>query len=60
MCIRDSSGVIWIEDKVQNAVAGAQQGLRTFLMEHNYNMDYKNDKIQKVKNWKELYDTISG
>ena len=54
------SGVIWIEDKIQNAVAGAQQGLRTFLMEHNYNMDYKNDKIQKVKNWKELYDTITS
>ena len=54
------SGVIWVEDKIQNAVAGTTQGLRTFLIEHNYNMDYKNEKIKKVKNWKEIYETISG
>ena len=46
----------WIEDKVENAVAGLKYGLSPILIEHGFNMNYRH--IPNVKNWKELYDLI--
>lgn len=52
-------GYWWIEDKITNAEAGHRRGLKSLLMEHGHNMDYENPDIQKVKNWKEVFDLIT-
>jgi len=49
----------WIEDKPENALAGLNVGLKPLLMEHGHNMSFKHDNIKKVKNWKEVYETIT-
>ena len=48
------SGCIWVEDKVDNALVGANLGLRSYLIEHGHNMDHKSTKYRIVKNWKEI------
>jgi|TARA_B110000977_G_scaffold69694_1_gene94672 hypothetical protein len=52
------SGCIWVEDKPSNAECGANLGLRAVLIEHDFNIDYINNDIAKVKNWKEIYESI--
>lgn len=52
------TGCWWIEDKITNAVAGLNVGLRPLLMEHGHNMDFEHHKIPRVKNWKEIYEII--
>jgi len=52
------SGYYWIEDKPENCLAGAKQGLRPLLMEHGFNMDCKDFPI--VKNWKEIYEMVNS
>lgn len=51
-----NSGLYWIEDKIQNAEVGMEMGLKSLIMEHSHNMDYK--KIQLVKNWKQIYNIV--
>ena len=53
------TGLWWIEDKPENALAGLNVGLKPLLMEHGHNMSFKHDNIKKVKNWKEVYETIT-
>lgn len=48
------SGCFWIEDKVENAQAGLDVGLRSIIMEHEFNADSTVAPI--VKNWKHFYD----
>lgn len=48
----------WIEDKPENALAGSLQGLRPLLMAHEHNIDATT--YQRVQNWKEIYETITG
>jgi hypothetical protein len=48
----------WIEDKIVNCQVGLDMGLRPLLMEHGHNMDFEDPKIPRVKNWREIYDTI--
>jgi FMN phosphatase YigB (HAD superfamily) len=50
----------WIEDKIDNCVAGLNVGLRPLLMEHGHNMDYEHAEIPRVKNWKDIYTTVIG
>lgn len=51
----------WIEDKLENAIVGKEFGLRSILMEHGHNMhETIPDGIQKVVNWKEIYEIITG
>lgn len=56
-----NSGLYWIEDKMENAIAGQRVGLKSILIEHGFNM---NDKIPegmfKALNWKEIYNHITG
>jgi FMN phosphatase YigB (HAD superfamily) len=54
------TGCWWIEDKITNALVGQQLGLRSLLMEHGHNMDYKNPQIPRVKHWREIYERIVG
>lgn len=52
------SGMWWIEDKPENALAGQKQGLKPLVMEHGFNMDNKDFTL--VKNWAEIYEIVSG
>tara|TARA_Y100000385_G_scaffold74492_1_gene75246 strand:+ start:2055 stop:2636 length:582 start_codon:yes stop_codon:yes gene_type:complete len=52
------SGCIWVEDKPENAECGLNLGLRSILIEHDFNKDYENNNLVKVKNWKEIYESI--
>jgi len=54
------SGMLWIEDKVENALVGEAAGLDCLLMEHGHNMDCQHENITVVKNWKDVYEYICG
>ena len=54
------TGYYWIEDKIVNAVVGQKLGLKSLLMEHGHNMDFEHPEIPRVKNWKEIYELITG
>ena len=54
------SGCYWIEDKPENAEVGVDLGLEGILMEHDHNKDYLNVNIKTAKNWKEVYNIITG
>ena len=49
----------WLEDKLENAETGLRMGLRSVIMEHGFNMNYKGP-IPVVKNWAEAYQLIIG
>jgi len=52
------TGCYWIEDKAENADAGSARGLRSVLMAHDHNADYKG-AAARVSNWKEIYRMIT-
>lgn len=56
---RDSE-CYWIEDNVANAVAGAELGLNSLLVEHGHNMDHVGPGVRLVKDWKDVYDIVTG
>jgi len=49
---------IWVEDKPQNAVVGANLGLNSVLIEHDHNKDFSHPMVTNVKNWREIYEMI--
>ena len=49
------SGIIWIEDKIENSEVGYKMGMRSVLMKHSYNEDYSGP-IKLVNNWREIYE----
>lgn len=51
------SGLLWLEDKVENAELGDSLGLESVLIEHGHNMT--NSKFPLMKTWKELYEYIT-
>jgi len=54
------SGLYWIEDKYENAVAGLDAGLKPILVEHGFNMDEPVlDGMKKCLNWREIYEHIT-
>jgi len=55
-----NSGCWWVEDKPENAEVGLDLGLRSILMEHGHNMNHVNEQIPVVKNWREIYNLITG
>lgn len=52
------TGLLWIEDKKENAELGQRLGLDCLLMEHGHNMNHPT--ITNVKNWKEIYEYVVG
>ena len=52
------SGLLWVEDKVENCITGHNLGLNSILMEHGNNMHC--DLFPRVKNWKEIYEMVVG
>jgi hypothetical protein len=53
-----ASGLLWIEDKVENAELGDILGLESVLIEHGHNM--LNDKFPLMTSWSDLYEYIVG
>jgi FMN phosphatase YigB (HAD superfamily) len=54
------TGCYWIEDKISNAELGADLGLNSLLMEHGHNLHHYHPGVRTVKNWKEIYEIITG
>ena len=54
------TGCWWVEDKPENALAGVNAGLNSILMEHGHNMSFKHDGVTVVKNWKEIFNLVTG
>ena len=52
------SGLIWIEDKVENAELGLKLGLDSIVMEHGHNMHTTD--IPLMKDWKDVYEYVVG
>jgi hypothetical protein len=55
-----NTGYWWIEDKIKNCQAGAAVGLRPLLMEHGHSLDFEDPEIPKVRNWRDIYETVVG
>lgn len=56
----EGTGCFWVEDKIENAEVGYNMGLKSLLLEHGHNMHYYHDHITIVKNWKHIYEVITG
>ena len=56
----EGTGYWWIEDKIENAEAGYKAGLKCLLLEHGHNMHYYHEGVTIVKNWKNIYEVITG
>ncbi len=55
------TGLYWIEDKYENAVAGLKFGLKPILIEHGFNMNEPVlEGMVKCLNWKEIYEHVTG
>ena len=54
------TGLYWIEDKPHNAVAGLKYGLNPILIDHQYNRDFSHPDVQRVSNWKQIHEILSG
>ena len=52
------TGCVWVEDKFENAVAGLNAGLTTFLIDHAHNKAQHHPDIQRVNNWRHIYELI--
>lgn len=52
------SGLLWLEDKVENAELGDRLGLESILIEHGHNMT--NSKFPLMASWSDLYEYIVG
>jgi hypothetical protein len=52
------SGLLWIEDKVENAKLGLELGLDSILIEHGHNM--LTTGIPLMKDWKDVYEYVVG
>jgi hypothetical protein len=52
------SGLYWVEDKDENAVVGHNLGLKSILLAHNHNVDFKHSEISRLGSWNEIADAI--
>jgi beta-phosphoglucomutase-like phosphatase (HAD superfamily) len=56
----EGTGCYWLEDKPENAIAGYNAGLKSLLIEHGHNMHHYHKGITVVKNWKHIYEIVTG
>lgn len=49
--------LFWLEDKVENAMAGKVVGMKPILIEHGHNMD--NIDFPLAKDWEDVYNIIT-
>ena len=53
-----NSGCIWVEDKPENAVLGAEMGLKSVLFGHDHNADFKTEGIPRVWKWQHIFNMV--
>lgn len=51
------SGLVWLEDKLENALEGQKLGLTSILVEHGHNMEHEYD-IPTCSTWESIYKLI--
>ena len=49
----------WIEDKTENALAGANVGLRSILVHHDFNADDHHEELTRVHTWNDIVELIT-
>jgi hypothetical protein len=54
------TGLFWIEDKAQNAVLGAELGLRSILIDHAHNTDCDHEQVMRAADWADVVRIISS
>ena len=54
------TGLYWVEDKWANAVAGLKYGLKSILIDHQYNREFNHPDIVRVNNWEQIHKVVSG
>jgi hypothetical protein len=53
------TGMYWLEDKTENAVTGAQMGLKSIIIAHGHNEDAIGmSDIERVASWADIADII--
>jgi len=52
------TGLYWVEDKPDNALAGLRYGLKPILIDHPYNKDFNHPDIIRVNNWKQIHEIL--
>ena len=50
----------YIDDRIYNINIASNQGLKSLLMQHDYNMHYKRDNVNVVESWEEIYQLIKS
>lgn len=48
----------WVEDKMKHASAGVDVGHTSFLINYKHNEQYRDDRVQRVDDWDEIYQHI--
>ena len=62
----EGTGLFWIEDHVENAAAGADLGLRSIVIDHPYNTNFKKHdhklfaRVSYATPWRDIYLHIKG
>lgn len=54
----EGTGIYWLEDKPENAVAGLKYGLRPILINHPWNHWFEHKDVLAVNNWQEICEII--
>ena len=52
--VYEGTGSWWLEDKSENAMLGANMGLRSVLVDHPHNQDVTDSRIKRLSTWKEI------
>lgn len=50
---------IWVEDKFENAVRGAEIGHEAFILDRNHNRHFQHDDVTRIKDWHDILEKIS-
>lgn len=50
----------WIEDKVENALVGADLGLNAILLRSDHTSAYVSEKVYVADSWYKIYEHITG
>lgn len=52
------SGLFWLEDKSENAVLGADLGLRSLIVDHAHNAELNDKRIVRLHKWSHISEYI--
>jgi len=50
------TGLYWVEDKWANALTGLKYGLKSIIINHDYNREFSHPGITRVNTWKDIHE----